>query len=181
MGDFPGAVRAAGAALLVAAGRPVPLRRLRRRDGRPAAARRLRRARRHLVINQRPRDGIARRTAPAYHRVAGPDDGGRPMVAQTSTLVALVALIDRLPLPAPPAGGRGHPRVYSDRLFLKALVIMVVKRLPTVPLLLAVLDQPTPEMQQLQALLRERGRYPSRRTFERRLTAIPETLSAQIA
>src|SRR5215218_1803729 len=103
------------------------------------------------------------------------------MVAQTSTLVALVALIDRLPMPAPPAGGRGHPRVYSDRLFLKALVIMVVKRLPTVPLLLAVLDQPTPEMQQLQALLRERGRYPSRRTFERRLTAIPETLSAQIA
>src|SRR5215216_5441180 len=103
------------------------------------------------------------------------------MVAQTSTLVALVALIDRLPMPAPPAGGRGHPRVYSDRLFLKALVIMVVKRLPTVPLLLAVLDQPTPEMQQLQALLRERGRYPSRRTFERRLMAIPETLSAQIA
>lgn len=36
-------------------------------------------------------------------------------------------------------------------------------------------------MQQLQALLREHDRYPSRRTFERRLAAIPESLSAQIA
>jgi Transposase DDE domain len=44
-----------------------------------------------------------------------------------------------------------------------------------------VLDQPTLEMQQLQALLREQGHYPSRRTFERRLAVIPETLPAQIA
>jgi hypothetical protein len=70
--------------------------------------------------------------------------------------------------------------VYSDRLFLKALVIMIVKRLPRVGTLLAVLDQPTPEMQQLRALLREHGRYPSRRTWERRLRAIPDTLPAQI-
>ncbi len=103
------------------------------------------------------------------------------MVATGSPLVTLVELVDRLPLSAPPPGGRGRPRVDSDRLFLKALVIMIVKRLPTVPLLLAVLDQPTLEMQQLQSLLRERGRYPSRRTFDRRLTAIPETLPAQIA
>jgi hypothetical protein len=58
---------------------------------------------------------------------------------------------------------------------------MIVKRLPTVPLLVAVLDQPTLEMQQVRALLHERGRYPSRRTFERRLEAIPATLPAQIA
>ena len=102
------------------------------------------------------------------------------MVASGSHLVTLVELVDRLPLAAAPPG-RGRPRVYSDRLFLKALVIMIVKRLATVPLLLAVLDQPTAEMQQVQALLREQGRYPSRRTFERRLTAIPETLPAQIA
>ncbi|MGH7421223.1 MAG: transposase [Candidatus Rokuibacteriota bacterium] len=103
------------------------------------------------------------------------------MVANGSILVTLVELVDRLPMPAVAAAGRGRPRVYSDRLFLKALVIMIVKRLPTVPLLLAVLDQPTVEMQQLRALLREQDRYPSRRTFERRLAAIPETLSAQIA
>src|SRR5687767_6971008 len=103
------------------------------------------------------------------------------MVAGGSNLVTLVELVDRLPLPTPVPPGRGRPRVYSDRLFLKALVIMIVKRLPTVPLLLAVLDQPTLEMQQLRMLLREQDRYPSRRTFERRLEMIPETLPAQIA
>lgn len=102
------------------------------------------------------------------------------MVATGSHLVTLVELVDRLPLATAPAG-RGRPRVYSDRLFLKALVIMIVKRLPTVPLLLAVLDQPTLEMQRLRAVLREQGRYPSRRTFERRLATLPETLPAQIA
>jgi len=102
------------------------------------------------------------------------------MVAPGSNLVTLVELVDRLPLATVPAG-RGRPRLYSDRLFLKALVIMIVKRLPTVPLLVAVLDQPTVAMQQLRELLGEQGRYPSRRTFERRLAAIPETLPAQIA
>jgi hypothetical protein len=70
--------------------------------------------------------------------------------------------------------------VYSDRLFLKALVIMIVKHLPRVHTLLAVLDQPTPEMRRLRALLSEHGRYPSRRTWERRLAALPATLPAQI-
>ncbi len=103
------------------------------------------------------------------------------MVATGSHLVTLVELVDRLPMPAALTGTRGRPRVYSDRLFLKALVIMIVKRLPTVPLLLAVLDQPTLEMQQLRELLQEQGRYPARRTFDRRLAAIPEALPAQIA
>jgi hypothetical protein len=103
------------------------------------------------------------------------------MVANGSVVVTLVRLVDQLPLPAPAAPRRGRPRVYSDRLFLKALVIMVVKRLPTVHLLLAVLDQPTAEMQHLRALLEEHGRYPTRRTFERRLADIPDRLPAQIA
>ncbi len=102
------------------------------------------------------------------------------MVATGSNLVTLGELVDRLLL-APAPAGRGRPRVYSERLFLKALVIMIVKQLPTVSLLLAVLDQPTAEMQHLRALLREQGRYPSRRTFERRLERLPETLPAQNA
>ena len=53
--------------------------------------------------------------------------------------------------------------------------------LPRVHSLLAVLDEPTPQMRRLRALLTdERGRYPSRRTWERRLAAIPDTLPAQI-
>ena len=102
------------------------------------------------------------------------------MVPEVSVLVALVQLVDALPLPPPPPRGRGRPRQYSDRLFLKALVIMVVRRLPKVHLLLAVLDQPTAEMRQLRALLTEHGRYPTRRTWERRLRAMPDTLPAQI-
>src|SRR5688572_12427754 len=102
------------------------------------------------------------------------------MVPEPSLLVALLQLVDRLPLPPSPPRGRGRPPVYSDRLFLKALVIMIVKRLPQVHLLLAVLDEPTSEMQQVRALLREHGRYPTRRTFERRLRTLPATLPAQI-
>jgi Transposase DDE domain len=103
------------------------------------------------------------------------------MVPQESVLVMLVRLVDNIPLPSPsPTRPRGHPRVYSDRLFLKALVIMIVRRLVSVHELLSVLAEPTPEMQTLHALLVEQGRYPSRRTFERRLAALPATLPAQI-
>jgi hypothetical protein len=70
---------------------------------------------------------------------------------------------------------------YSDRLFLKALVIRVLERLPTVHALLAVLDQPTPEMRQLRGLLTEGGRFPARRTWERRVATIPTRLPDQIA
>jgi Transposase DDE domain len=103
------------------------------------------------------------------------------MVSQDALLVTLVKLVDRLPMPALPAKrGRGHPKVYTDRLFLKALVIMIVRHLHTVHELLSVLAQPTQEMTVLRALLTEQGRYPARRTWERRLKAIPETLPAQI-
>src|SRR2546425_529136 len=59
-----------------------------------------------------------------------------------------------LPPPAPTRPG-GRPRVYSDRLFLKALVIMLVRRLTTAYELLSVLAEPTAEMQTLRVLLLE--------------------------
>jgi hypothetical protein len=101
------------------------------------------------------------------------------MVRDAFLLIALVKLVDVIPLPPAPSR-RGRPPVYSDRLFLKALVIMIVRHLATVRALPAILEQPTPEMQQLRSLLTEHGRYPSRRTWERRLGAIPATLPAQI-
>lgn len=105
------------------------------------------------------------------------------MIADEPLLVALVKLVDRIPHPPQPAKrGRGRPRVYSDRLFLKALVIMLVKHLSKVYGLVCVLEQPTAEMRALRRLLTAQdGRYPSRRTFERRLKAMPETLPARIA
>ena len=102
------------------------------------------------------------------------------MVPEPSLLVALVQLVERLPAPPAAPPGRGHPKVYSDRLFVKALIIMIVRRLSKVHTLLAVLDQPTAEMRQLRALLTEQGRYPTRRTWERRLRQVPDTLPAQI-
>src|SRR6266567_7152742 len=103
------------------------------------------------------------------------------MVSQDSLLVTLVQLVDRLPILAlPQKRGRGHPQVYSDRLFLKALVLMIVRHIHNVHELLSVLAQPTAEMQRLRALLCEQGRFPTRRTWERPLKAIPATLPAQI-
>ena len=59
---------------------------------------------------------------------------------------------------------------------------MPIKHLSEVYELLGVLEQPTAQMRALRLLLTtEDGRYPSRRTFERRLKAMPETLPARIA
>lgn len=105
------------------------------------------------------------------------------MIAHDSVLVQLVRLIDRLPpaSSAPPRQRRGRPIVYSDTLFLKALVIMTVRRLHKVGELLAILEEPTQEMRSLRELLSgPEGRFPSRRTFERRLRSLPETLPEKI-
>lgn len=104
------------------------------------------------------------------------------MIPKESLLVCLVKLVDQIPEPPKPPSkrGKGRPNTYSDKLFLKALVIMIVRHLHKVSELFHVLNQPTPEMQQLRQLLSEREQFPSRRTFERRLKALPETLPAQI-
>ena len=103
------------------------------------------------------------------------------MIAQDPLLVQLLRLIDRLPTPPRPARPqRGRPRHYSDALFLKALVIMIVRRLHRPGELLAVLQEPTAEMRSLREMLTHDGRFPSRRTFERRLRALPETLPERI-
>lgn len=103
------------------------------------------------------------------------------MIAEPSLLVALLQVVSRIPLPPPPPRrGRGRPVVYGDRLFLQGLLIMVVRRLDNVPLLVAVLHAPTEEMARVRALLAVNGRLPDRRTWERRLARVPDTLPAQI-
>ncbi len=104
------------------------------------------------------------------------------MIAQDTLLVQLLRLVDRLPAPPQPEKrGRGRPVFYTDRLFLKAVVIMIVRHLHKVHELLSVLAEPTAEMQAVRSLLVEQGRYPSRRTFERRLKRLPQSLPGQIA
>jgi hypothetical protein len=103
------------------------------------------------------------------------------MLRYTSVLVSLVVLVDRLPWPPePPKRPRGHPKTYSDRLMVKALIIMIIRRLYTAYALLAFLDQDDPLPQQLRPLLYEQGRFPSRRTWERRLAALPQSLPGLI-
>src|ERR671913_672966 len=57
---------------------------------------------------------------------------------------------------------------------------MIVRRLHKVGELLAVLEEPTSEMRSLREMPCEEGRFPSRRTFERRLRALPEGLPERI-
>jgi hypothetical protein len=103
------------------------------------------------------------------------------MVQQNSLLVMLVRLVERIPAPPTPAKrGKGRPAFYPDQLFLKALVIMIIKHLHTPYELLCVLEQPTSEMRALRCLLTEDGHYPTRRTWERRLKSLPDKLPAQI-
>ena len=103
------------------------------------------------------------------------------MITAEPLLVTLVKLVDCIPMLSLPAKRpRGRPKVYTDRLFLKALIIMLVRHLRKVHERLTVLAEPTAEMALLRGLLTEYGRYPTRRTWERRLKAMPDTLPAQI-
>lgn len=89
--------------------------------------------------------------------------------------------MDMLPWPpAPPQRPRGRPQTYSDRLILKALIIMIIRRLYTAYALLTFLSQDDPVAQQLRPLLHEHGRFPTRRTWERRLAALPPHLPGLI-
>jgi hypothetical protein len=95
-------------------------------------------------------------------------------------LVVLVKMIDLIPTPPIGVAKRGRPITYPEKLFLKALLIMIVKHLHKVHELLSVLNEPTFEIQQLRGLLTENGRYPARRTWERRLKGLPASLPTQI-
>jgi len=71
--------------------------------------------------------------------------------------------------------------VYPDRLIVKALIIMVVRRLYSAYSLLAFLEEDTALTCELRTLLTdEQGRFPSRRTWERRLAALPDSLPGLI-
>lgn len=104
------------------------------------------------------------------------------MVLCDSLLVSLIKMVDRMPMPLPPAKRpRGRPVTYPDRLILKALLIMIIRRVYTAWALLRFLEQAEPLVQQLRALLTDaHGRFPSRRTWERRLQRLPTTLPGLI-
>ena len=63
---------------------------------------------------------------------------------------------------------------------MKALVIMILRRLHKVGELLAVLEEESTQMREVRQLLLEGERFPSRRTFQRRLKTPPNSLPDQI-
>ncbi len=100
------------------------------------------------------------------------------MIYADALLIKLILLIDKLPQPKRQPC-RGRPLIYPETLFLKALVIMTLRHLYQVGELLSVLEEP--QMQPLKALLVDaQGRFPCRRTWERRLARLPESLPARI-
>ncbi len=93
----------------------------------------------------------------------------------------LVKLVDRIPVPPTPGKRpRGRPNTYSDRLMLKALVIMIVRHGYSASALLNLLEQADGVSQQLQTRLYENGQFPSRHTWERRLAKRPAHLPGLI-
>jgi hypothetical protein len=103
------------------------------------------------------------------------------MVLEVSLLVRLVVLLDKVPTPPPPKKRpRGKPPKYTDKLLLKALLVMIVRRRYTAHALLAFLAQDDPTVRVLRTLLHEDGDFPTRRTWERRLAQLPTRLPSLI-
>ena len=104
------------------------------------------------------------------------------MLHHEPLLVTLVKLADCIPFPEPPQKRkRGRPKVYTDRIIVKALIIMTIRRLYSAYSLLAFLEQDTPLTNQLRQLLAtEAGQFATRRTWERRLAALPDDIPGLI-
>jgi hypothetical protein len=103
------------------------------------------------------------------------------MLTPGSILVSVLWLVAQLPTPPPLAKRqRGRQETYSDKLFVKALIVMLIRRLYTAYALLSFLEQADPVVQQLRPLLTEHGRFPTRRPWARRFETLPARRPALI-
>lgn len=102
------------------------------------------------------------------------------MINENSILVRLVMMIDLIAEPEPVKRGRGKPKIYSEKLIIKALIIMIVRRLYSAYSLLTFLKQDDVVIKQLRELLQENNKFPTRRTWERRLKQLPDNLPGLI-
>ena len=103
------------------------------------------------------------------------------MLTPGSILVSLLWLVEQIPtLPPPAKRPRGRQETYADKLFVKALLVMIIRRLYTAYALLSFLEQADPVAQQIRPLLTEHGRFPTRRPWQRRLEKLPARLRALI-
>jgi hypothetical protein len=103
------------------------------------------------------------------------------MLTHGSILGSFLGLVEQIPPPPPPVTRkRGRQEYYCDKLFVKALLVMIIRRLSTADALLSFLEQDDPVAHQIRPLLMEHGRFPARRTWERRFATLPARLPALI-
>lgn len=103
------------------------------------------------------------------------------MVQSEPHLVTLIKLVDEIPeLPSLEKRKRGRPKTYSERLIVKAVIVMIVRRLYTAHSLLAFLREESELTNLLKQSLSENGKFPNRRTWERRLEQLPQSLAGLI-
>ncbi|HZS08221.1 MAG TPA: hypothetical protein VFD58_25530 [Blastocatellia bacterium] len=98
------------------------------------------------------------------------------MLPELSLLVRLVRMVDDAPTPPPPRRPRGAPVAYPETIFLKGLLVMLLRQITTPHALLAFPDQDDPAIVQLRDELQDGGIMPSRRTWERRIRKLPARL-----
>src|SRR5215510_9751730 len=76
------------------------------------------------------------------------------MLTHGSILVSILWLVEQIPTPSPSAKRqRGRQETYSDKLFVKALIVMIIRRLYTAYALLHFLEQDDPVARQIRPLL----------------------------
>src|SRR4029450_2081243 len=103
------------------------------------------------------------------------------MLTPGSILVSLLWLVEQISAPPPPVKRqRGRQEFYSDKLFVKALIVMIIRGLSTAYAMLSFLEQDDPVAHQIRPWLTEHGRFPTRRPWERRFATLPARLPALI-
>ena len=103
------------------------------------------------------------------------------MLTQGRILVSVLWLVEQIPTTPPPGKRpRGRQEFYADKRFVKARIVMIIRRLYTAYALLNLLEQGDPVAQQMRPLLTEHGRFPTQRTWERRFATLPARLPALI-
>lgn len=103
------------------------------------------------------------------------------MHAYDSNLLRLLRLVDSIPWPKPPKR-RGRPYIYPFSVMLKCFIVMVWHRIESNRGLHAFLAMDKPYQRAVREAcgLGDGGRMPSRRTFDRRLKAMPPILKESI-
>ena len=98
----------------------------------------------------------------------------------TGSLLEWLTVLDLVELAAPPPH-RGRPCCYPERLFVKVALVMVVRQVPSVSGVLALLEEPAMAAVRAAVAAGWDGPWPSRRTCERRLRRVSGRLAAHVA